>query len=354
MKKLPKYLANIGFRMLILGVFLLPNFAFAAVLLQQPNASVTSSLETVGVSFRFYVGQNLVGELTSVTVAASTTYTGVGSFDASRVDVIGYSDSSYTTQVTDCGYRKVTPNGTHLNGAYVLDDRVAGTVTDCTFLPNRYYKLEFTVPAGNVLTNWKGVNSSVSPFVAEVNNTDIGVPYVILTGINQSLDPNYIDNGNPSGISTSTVQQYCNSSYSTSTGLFSELANGITYGFCTVTTFLFVPNQNDLQNFYNLASTSQSKIPFSYFYETYNMFNSLSASSSTNLPTFAVDLPVMGTSTPLGQIVPSRIEFLSTTTIDRYYPSAIRTTFLTLGSYAIWVTAFVVIYRRIVPKKDLI
>jgi len=155
------------------------------------------------------------------------------------------------------------------------------------------------------------------------------------------------------GISTTSQQVFCNTNFSTSSGLLDSLGQSISLGFCNVGVFLFVPSGNALSQFQSLASTSQTKIPFSYFFGAKDIFLGLTASTTENLPDWSIDLPAFGSSTPMGTIIPTHISILSTTTIDRYYPSPIRHTFLFLGSSAIWLGVLFMFYRRIVPHKAL-
>lgn len=155
------------------------------------------------------------------------------------------------------------------------------------------------------------------------------------------------------GIATSSQQVYCYGNFASTTGLLDSVAQSISIGICNVGVFLFVPSNEAISNFQALASTSQSKIPFSYVYGLGSIYSSLTASTSVNLPTYTLDLPALGTTTPLGNILPDSVTFLSTTTIDTYYPTATRETFLFLGSSAIWLGLAFILYRRVVPHHTI-
>jgi len=147
----------------------------------------------------------------------------------------------------------------------------------------------------------------------------------------------------------STTIQYCDSLYSTSTSFLSELGSTLSQSACQVGAFLFVPSPSSLSNFQGLLLTSRTKIPFSYFYGFSTVYGGVTASTSSNLPSFAIDLPDFGSTTPLGDVIPTHIDFFSTTTISKYYPDATRETFLTLGTWAIWAGLMIYLYRRVVP-----
>jgi len=352
MKKLPKYLSIIGFSMLVWGAFSVAN-ASAAVLLQQPNNSVLGNSTSTHNVYRLGQG-NLIGQISltqpSVYFKAKGTFS--NGAEVVTVNINAYTDATYTVATDVCGFNATAA----VFGLGAFDEILYGNnngapTGDCIFDSDDYVEITFSSNIGPI--QFYGVPASVTPFILYGSNYDGLTPYVVINGTNQSLNPNLINGGNPSGISTSTIQAFCNSSYATSTGFFSDIANGVTYGACTAFAFLFVPNQDTLQDFHNLASTTQSKIPFSYGYDIARVFSGLTASSSQNFPTYSIGLSAIdfSSSTAMGHIFPTSLDFLSSTTINKYLPAGMHDLLYNFAIFVIWVEVAFVLYRKIVPEK---
>lgn len=151
------------------------------------------------------------------------------------------------------------------------------------------------------------------------------------------------------GFSTTTVATLCDSSFATSTGFLDSVGSSISNGLCRVLSFLFVPNASTLDSFGNFTGSFQTKIPFSYFYDVVNEFNSLSASSSINIPTYSIDLHSagLGSTTAIGNFLPTSMDLLSSTTVNKYLPAGVHDALFTLVRAAIfWMVGFY-FYRRI-------
>lgn len=308
------------------------SLAKAAVLLQQPTDSSSSVATGTGQIFRLGQG-NLIGQIQSVSISSGFTFS-VGS-QYNGVQIEAYSDATYSVALDVCGYH-VTPAGIGFgtfNGRYTSNSSGCST-GDGIISQNSYVQLVFLA---NVNRTYNGVSASVSPF--SPYSPPVGVlgltPYIVINGVNQSLDPNFIDGGNPSGIGTSTIQQFCNTSYATSTGLFSDISNGFAYGLCTVGAFLFIPNQDTLQDFNSLSDDAKTRIPFSYFYDLAGVF---STPSSTGANFVDVEFDISSTtvcSTSLGCIIPP-VTALSTTTVSAYISPSMLATLRTLMASVIW------------------
>lgn len=354
-----KILAALG--VLLTGLFFGTPFVFASTILQQPYGIVQNTYPLApapsAAGWEFSLGNYSLSGSTSPQLVSVWTNNSGGSASFHTLwtlSITGYSDAGYSSQISYCQIRRNTTSTTE-TGFQVGTEVSSETGLGCNFNSLYYYKITFT---GLTLNNgysqtFSGVNSSVAPLTFVSTNTDLAVPAFIIGGVFQSLDPNLINGGNPSGVSTSTIQQFCNSTYATSTGWFSDISNGVTYGLCTAFAFLFVPDQSILQRFSDLSSTTKSKIPFSYFYGINALYSSLTASSTANLPSYGYDLPVFGTTTAIGNVLPTHLDILSTTTISKYYPDSIRNTFLLLGSFAIWGSLILILYKRVVPDKVL-
>jgi len=354
MKKLPKYLSIIAVSMMVWGAFLVPSdVAHGAVLLQQPNASIEGPATTTAGNLYIRLGQgNLIGLLESIEFYSGFVFSNPA--EVVQFIVNGYTNGDYTTGLIDsCSYDIKQPdwgNGT-FNQIFETN-RVTITTGDCNYSVNSYVEITLFQNTGGARTMW-GVPASIPPFNVFGTNYYEVTPYLIFNGTNQSLNPNIINNGNPSGVSTSTIQGYCASSYSTSTGLFSDLTNAVTYGTCTAFAFLFVPNQDTLQDFSDLSSTTRSKIPFSYGYDIAGIFTGMSASSTQNMPVYTIGLGAIdfASSTAMGPIFPNSLEFLSSTTINKFLPPGMHDILYNFAIFAIWAETAFVIYRMVVPRK---
>lgn len=156
------------------------------------------------------------------------------------------------------------------------------------------------------------------------------------------------------GISTTSQQQYCYGNFGTSTGLLDSVGQSISLGLCNAAVFLFIPSSNAIGQFYNLASTTTGKIPFSYVFDIRNVFAAMSASSTSNFFSVALAFPDITSSTPIGTIIPTTITFLSTSTISTYIPDSVRLTFLNFQRMFLWLAFGFMIYRRVVPPRATI
>jgi len=157
------------------------------------------------------------------------------------------------------------------------------------------------------------------------------------------------------GIATTSTQVYCNSNFSTSSGLLDNLGQSISLGFCNVGVFLFIPDQTAIDRFVGIASSSQTKIPFSYFYQIKSLYENLIATTS---PSFIdIELPLhnigIGSSTALGNFLPN-VSAFSTSTISTYIPDSTRSVLRTLMSSVIWLLfayyAYGVVTRMIAKR----
>jgi len=153
------------------------------------------------------------------------------------------------------------------------------------------------------------------------------------------------------GIATTSQQVWCYGNFSTSTGFMDNIGQAIAIGVCNVGAFLFMPSTGAISQWQELATTTRNKVPFSYVQDIYATFTSLSASSTQNFFSVVTDLPALGSSTPMGSILPDEIVWLSTTTISTYLPDNIRLAMLAAQRMFIWLGFGFMIYRRIVPHK---
>lgn len=269
---------------------------------------------------------------------------------------IGYFESVGASHSTDFSIELYTRSGgsTTFCASSTLQsiaDLAIPTVVspgDPTIAVYRAIPLEMscTVGAGSSLEFL--INSNFNDVRISGSNTAPGTPatfrgwWLVTTDTATSSIYTYQDSS--LGISTSTAAIYCDASFSGS-GLSAEIGNAM----CNVVGFLFVPDQTSLNSFASLQSTFTTKIPFSYAYELQTIFLGLSASTTANLPILTLNFPNPASTTPLGNIVPTSVVGLSTSTIAMFLPDEVRLSLLSLQRVALWVGFVFLIYRRIIP-----
>lgn len=157
---------------------------------------------------------------------------------------------------------------------------------------------------------------------------------------------NIDDAFNAGGLSTTTVLSFCdkNLPYDNS----SIIQATITYipnGLCRLVSFMVIPTTDSLNQFTTLASTTQSRFPFSYIPSISNTWNSLSASTTLNSPTYQYQLFNLGigSGTPMGNILPN-ITVFSSSTVQTYIPSGVWTALKFLAGLAILLALFADIF----------
>jgi len=111
---------------------------------------------------------------------------------------------------------------------------------------------------------------------------------------------------------------------------------------------MFVPTPNSLSQFSDLQPQLAEHLPFSYVFGVGTIWNSLSASSSNNVPQYTIDLGAIGigSTSALGNILPARMDLLSSTTINKYLPSGVHDTLYTIAEWAIAMMAIAGMYEE--------
>jgi len=307
--------------------------------MQQDQIATTSC--NGGDCLRVNIGNNWVGTSTGAFITASTTtlYTST----QVRLDLQAYPNSSYTGIVADCIYERTVPTTPGRNKFEL--SKIYEVSNGCTFDPTLYYQVVIFNPNGSTKTQFWGSNINLHGWqVIDEQSIGIGgwIPEFDIVGNGFQINPTTAD----SGIYLSGAKGFCNDAFASSTGIGSTISNG----FCIALGYLFVPTPDSINQFGDLGLQLQGRIPFSYFYDIQNSFNSQTASSSS-MQSLSISLPDISSSTPLGSLYPTNIGILSTTTIDKYLPNNIRVSMLFLASAAIWVSVGFMLYRRIVPKN---
>lgn len=151
------------------------------------------------------------------------------------------------------------------------------------------------------------------------------------------------------GVSTTSNAVYCDNNFA-GLSIGADIANAL----CNVGAFLFVPSTATVNQYAALTSTLQGKVPFSYYYDVYNIVNNSSASTTQNLPSYGLDLGLIdfASSTALGPIFPAgNFEFFSSSTIDKFLPSGMHDLLYNMMIWAIWLDLMWVLYHKLMPHK---
>jgi len=124
--------------------------------------------------------------------------------------------------------------------------------------------------------------------------------------------------------------------------------NIFSYGICTSFAFLFVPSPDVLDDWSDLASTTLSRFPFSWVVGTKTAITGMSASSTSNMAAYSLNLADLGigSTSPIGNLMPN-IVALSTSTIMTYMPAGVWTAAQTLMAASLWLLVGWDIYATI-------
>jgi len=337
MKKLPFYAF-----LAILGAFSVPYIVSATTVYQQLSDSAgekTATAETIEVgSFvsppvrttLYSASQNVGGKFGAFILNKHDTVSGSGTFSIASTSA----DCPATTFFVATNAQTVAAN------EEILVDLEFTSGTDKYLMPSTTYFICFTAAGASIEF---GIAMNLSADFIYGYITDV-------SGVSVPLTPN-IPGFTDVGISTTSQQVWCNQNFSTSTGFLDSVGQSIALGLCNVTVFLFVPSSNAFSQFQTLSSTTQSKVPFSYVFDAYDIFLGLTASSTGNIAAMSLSFPDISSSTPFGSFIPTSVVGLSTSTISTYLPESVRLGMLGLQRVALWSGLAFMFYRRIIPHK---
>lgn len=397
MKRLPKYRTSIMQGLLIWGAFLVSKVFYVLTSLFEKRAWDRDPLLRKGVGNRFLeqyrmvitscvlAGGMVITLFAPASVSATTIYQQIldssGSASGGAYTLVG-SFVSPTGELISGGRvfaRAINTTAGSLSLAQGIQFRVS-TTTDLvgawtiaasdicqdfpTIAAHDFVNCQGTISGQNGVTNWEIGQTYYVWQAASLNGNSVitGARNDRFFGFITTASGNEIPLGvglsgiTNEGLSTSTVQVYCDNGFATSSGFYDTISKGIATGFCNVGVFLFIPSVSAVAQWQTLASTTESKIPFSYFFDIYGIFTGLTASTSGsggNFQAVSIDFSSVDptASTSMGRILPTHFEALSTTTIRTYIPDSVYNTMFLLMRSAIWVVVGLTLYRKVVPVK---
>jgi len=310
--------------MLLGAFFITTDSAYASVVYQQPFSSFGSATTSHHM--------NAVCPTGNGSVAHATIY--VPEFDPYNytwITTLGAGSFSN-------GSTGTFPPSTFVNSLACtpLTDVQGNQFYDCNFATSTTYAINnYTACAGStylyfILQSGNTLYTSATTTLA-IDATSIN------TGINGNsyewvgrIDDTYSSFAPPSVLPLSP--SVCNPFSAQITSAFLNSTFSISDCF----SFLFQPTETSLAQFQTLASTTQSKFPFSYIASVNSVWSGLVASSTSNSPSFVYNLHDLGigSTTPLGNILPNATVFSASTTMQ-YFPSGTFDTLKALAGIAI-------------------
>jgi len=175
----------------------------------------------------------------------------------------------------------------------------------------------FTAGTGSAPTHYAGPYSSGAP----INYGALVFPLVF----------------NPASNSISTTSSLWSNITVASSSISCNTGNVFSDGFCSAISYLFVPDPQTLGGLFNLASTTESKFPFSWIFGVRTQFQNMSVASSTAMSTLSFNLGSLGigSTSSMGNILPNT-EVFSKNTIETYISPTLWATFQSLIAAALW------------------
>jgi len=200
----------------------------------------------------------------------------------------------------------------------------------CTFAAGDPFWIGFSSTSGAeepLLTLGKPTTATSSPFFLIQDNTT-GLIWNSGSGtfsiFNASTTININDLFNAGGLSTTTLTSFCDTNlpYDNSS-LIQATLTYLPNGLCRFVSYIVIPTTGSLNQFTQLKTDTQARFPFSFITDITNTWETLTASTTLNSPSLEYELFDLGigSTTPLGNILPN-ITVFSSTTVKTYFPEA--------------------------------
>jgi len=338
-----KKTAAIGATIFLLGLSAVFSFAEASTLYLQPAATTVISNSYDHYILRMCIPVSSASSLGTIFFAPGP---GVSTTTTSwAVYVSKATDSLCTTGVTllaNPGIGSLEPS--------LIQSYTFSTTSPISLSGVHYLRIEiFDGGGGAVPITDQALGTTGFFSNADINNN----PYLKLTdAINNSI--NWTDLEVVPPIDFGAVQFVA-----TSTSFFSGDASGslqaladecsttgniFSNALCRAFAYLFVPNPTVLDQYQNLGPQLQTKFPVSWVYQVQAEINT-AATTTLSSPVWTMNLhdAGIGSTTPLGNILPNMVVF-SSSTVKRYISDAQWNALMTLAGAAIWLVAFYTLY----------
>jgi len=213
-----------------------------------------------------------------------------------------------------------------------------------------------TLPAGvDLLLDLSGISANDASFTQGLgggNSWRTFTPYVEISddGVFDSAAPSATSSVSgvlsPTigaiGVATTTAGALCTGVNASSTGILDTITNGFGTAMCYAGVILFVPSADSLNNFYNLASTTESKFPFSYLRQIQTILYGATASTTDNFLSLSTSV---GTSTS-SFYIPNAV-LISTSSMANFFPDSVRNDFKAILTAGFYLMATLFVYRKV-------
>lgn len=299
----------------LFAVFFVPELTHAQVLFQNTNGSAAQSVpfgqqaDAEGVA-----GQ---GGFSAFLETLETTSIDIREFSFTAV---GWMATSTTGRIRVGIESKSTAGNFYVFWCGVDVNVGLGPATSYATTTCNLQNLDFnnnSFPNRFVVYNTEGQDIVVASDASSASGRPFGI-WMLGEDPLQSFAPFQLTDG-ILGVATSTAEQYCEDNFpfddsTIITATITYLPNGL----CRIASFMFIPPNYSIGQFSLLASSTQQKIPFSYFYDLSELYDSMVGTSSATFT--SVDFDISSTSvknTAFGAIIPS-VNAFSTTTISTY------------------------------------
>jgi len=225
--------------------------------------------------------------------------------------------------------------------------------------PGRYYFLHVnkTGPTNGIIT-LLGNNTASSTCVAGCIVQNTGQPYFIITSGTSTINWDAATIATPIDWSALVF-------VSTTTGLFSGTTsqaaldsiadrcedpnnNLFSRGLCYAGVYLFIPDPGILNNYAQLPTLMQTKFPFSWVAQVKEAISARTAGASGQMTAFSFNLANLGigSSTPIGNVLPNYVGF-SSTTVTQYIGLSAWNAGQALIAAALWLALGLDIYYTV-------
>lgn len=306
-------------------------------------ASSTAGSSSSVITFTYKIGAGYTGSSTEAVLAVHTPAGQINENPSAVVDIEQFSDPNYSNSVGFCRWESNFSG--YQDGLLELQIPGVSSGVGCVISPANYVTV-----TGSVITNTGfGINGTwLYGSTNNIHNWNVVVvgnsnfyPFFDVIGNGFTLEAS----STASALDLSGASAFCNQQFGTSSSIASDFGAAI----CTAVGFLFIPSQASITQFADIPTGLSQKAPFSWVFQTIGTWDSLTATTTENVPQYSIDLAAtgIGSTTALGDILPTQMDLLSSSTINKYLPAGVHDTLFALAGFAIDLTAVGYMFRRV-------
>jgi len=314
--------------LVVFGVFLLPAFAYSAPLSDQPQRGTLVNANSDSNMLWYFATTTQAQVINSITM-----YLGSATSTVSTVSLrVTCFANNYTTSQAGCS------PATGISSTNTVDIVVGQGTYDFYFATStlslqsgKAYAVEVYNSAGAEMYGKAIMAFPNQCQYAGGGTADcIGEPFYLLNSSFVLLDAESATSSSLfSGQDATTTLQQLAEQCSQAGNIFAE-------GLCIAGSFLFVPSPSTVGQFSELPSLIGERFPFSFITSAVDTWEDLTASTTSNSPTYTINLHDLGigSTTALGNILPNVTAF-SSSTVMTYFPQGLFDALKALAGFAI-------------------